>query len=54
MEEKLKTMKLSDFDEETLRTVKKMGFTDAVIANMLDATKGSYGKKKRAWHLCRL
>jgi len=24
MEEKLKTMKLSDFDEETLRTVKKM------------------------------
>jgi len=52
MEEKLKTMKLSDFDEETLRTVKKMGFTDAVIAKYVGCDKKEVTAKRKELGIC--
>jgi len=41
-------MKLSDFDEETLRTVKKMGFTDAVIAKYVGCDKRKLRQKEKS------
>jgi len=45
-------MKLSDFDEETLRTVKKMGFTDAVIAKYVGCDKKEVTAKRKELGIC--
>ncbi|HHV29299.1 carbamoyl-phosphate synthase large subunit [Acetivibrio mesophilus] len=47
MEEKLKTMKLSDFNQDSLRMVKKMGFTDAVIAKYVGCDKKEVANKRK-------
>ena len=46
-EEKLKTMSLSDFTPDYLEKVKKLGFTDGVIAKYVGCSKRKSGPKKR-------
>jgi len=48
MEEKLKTMKIEQTDREFLAEVKRMGFTDAVLAKYLGCTQEDIKAKRRS------
>ncbi|MFZ5986896.1 MAG: carbamoyl-phosphate synthase large subunit [Bacillota bacterium] len=47
MEERLKTMKLADFSADFMKKIKKMGFTDAVIAKYIGRDKKDVAKKRK-------
>lgn len=47
MEEKLKTLSLADLTFDILKKVKKMSFTDAVIAKYIGSTKVEVTKKRK-------
>ena len=51
-EEKLKTMKLSDFTPDYFRKVKKLGFTDGVIAKFVGCSKEEVRAKRKELGIC--
>jgi carbamoyl-phosphate synthase large subunit len=51
-EEKLKTMSLSDFTPDYLEKVKKLGFTDGVIAKYVGCSKEEVRAKRKEFNIC--
>ncbi|HPD00284.1 MAG TPA: carbamoyl-phosphate synthase (glutamine-hydrolyzing) large subunit, partial [Acetivibrio sp.] len=51
-EEKLKTMSLSDFTADYLRKVKKLGFTDGIIAKYVGCSKEEVRAKRKELGVC--